>query len=78
MIISDALFRPTVKKSASGTEISENDKVVSDGSQVLKQVGIFKEIFPFKDEALVLQWKIARCPKTDAPSINGKIRQSDS
>ena len=55
MIISDALFRPTVKKSVSGTEISENDKVVSDGSQVLKQVGIFKEIFPFKEEALVLQ-----------------------
>lgn len=78
MIISDALFRSTVKMPASGTEISENDKVVSDGSQVLKQAWIFKEIFTFKEEAFVLQWKIARCPKTDAPSINGKIRQSDS
>lgn len=71
-------FRSTVKKSASGTEISDYDKVVSDGHQVLKQAGIFKEIFTFKEEALVFQWKIARCPKTDTPLINGKIRQSDS
>lgn len=70
-------FRSTVKKSASGTEISDY-KVVSDGRQVLKQAEICKEIFTFKEEALVLQWKIARCPKTDAPLINGKIRQSDS
>lgn len=42
MIITDDSFRSIVKKS--GAEINESEKVVSDDSQVLKQVGIFWEL----------------------------------
>ena len=45
------------KKKTSGAEINENEKVVSSGSQLLEQTGIFKEFITIIEKTLALEWK---------------------
>lgn len=49
-------------RKVTGAEVNENERVLSDGSQVLNQAGIYREFSTIIDKALVLELKPSKVP----------------